>query len=54
MNNLLQIREKINKAKRLKQAQLYAIKNGEVTPYIRSVFLEKIRQIRKEMDLKDS
>ena len=54
MNNLLQIREKINKAKRLKQAQLLAIKNGEVTPYIRSVFLEKIRQIRKEMDLKDS
>ena len=50
----LKIREKINKAKRLKQAQLLAIKNGEVTPYIRSVFLEKIRQIRKEMDLKDS
>ena len=49
MNNLLQIREKIKKAKRLNEAKLLAIKNGQVTPYIRSVFEERIRQIQKEM-----
>ena len=54
MNNLLQIREKINKAKRLCDAQLLATKNGEVTPYRRSVFHERIRQTQKEIKLKDS
>ena len=54
MNNLLQIREKIKKANRVYQAQLMATKNGEVTPYIRSVFEERIRQTQKEMKLKDS
>ena len=54
MNNLLQIREKINRANRLNQAQLLATKNGEVTPYRRSVFEERIRQTQKEMRKKDS
>ena len=54
MNNLLQIREKIKRANRLYKAQLLATKNGEVTPYDRSVFEERIRQAQKEMKLKDS
>ena len=54
MNNLLQIREKIKRANRLYQAQLLATKNGEVTPYRRSVFKERIRKTQKEIELKDS
>ena len=54
MNNLLQIREKINRANRLNEAQLLATKNGEVTPYRRSVFEERIRQTQKEIKLKES
>ena len=54
MNNLLKIREKIDKVKRLNQAQLLAIKNGGITPYRRSVFEERITQAQKEMELKDS
>ena len=54
MNNLLQIREKIIRANRLYQAQLSATKNGEVTPYRRSVFEERIRKLQKEIELKDS
>ena len=54
MNNLLKIREKKIRANRLHQAQLLATKNGEVTPYRRSVFEERIRQTQKEMKLKDS
>ena len=54
MNNLLKIREKINQANRLFEAQLLATKNGEVTPYRRSVFEERIRQTQKEMKLKDT
>ena len=54
MNNLLKIRDKINKANRLHQAQILATKNGEVTPYRRSVFEERIRQAQNEMRLKDS
>ena len=53
MNNLLQIREKINRANRLHKAQLLATKNGEVIPYRRSVFEERIRQTQKGMKLKD-
>ena len=53
MNNLLQIREKIKKGKRLYEAQLFATKNGEVTPYRRSVFEDRIRKTQKEMKLKD-
>ena len=54
MNNLLKIREKIKRANRLLKAQLLATKNGEVIPYRRSVFEERIRQTQKEMKLKDS
>ncbi len=54
MYNLLQIREKIKKANRLFEAQLLATKNGEVTPYRRSVFEERIRQTQKEIKLKNS
>ena len=53
MNNLLQIREKIKRAIRLYESQLLA-KNGEVTPYKRSVFEERIRKTQKEMKLRDS
>jgi len=54
MNNLFQIREKIKRANRLYDAQLLATKNGEVTPYRRSVFQERISEIQKEIELKDS
>ena len=54
MNNLLQIREKITKANRLYEAQLLATKNGEVTPYRRSTFEERINQAQKEIKLEDS
>ena len=53
MNNLLKIREKIKRANRLCEAKLLATKNGEVTPYRRSVFEERIRETQKEMRLKD-
>ena len=54
MNNLLKIREKINKANRLNEAQLLATINGEVAPYRRSVFEERISQAQKQMKLNDS
>ena len=54
MNNLLQIREKIKRANRLYEAQLLATINGEITPYRRSIFIERIRETQKEMKLKDS
>ena len=53
MNNLLLIREKIKRANRLYEAKLLATKNGEVIPYRRSVFEERIRQTQKGMKLKD-
>ena len=54
MNNLLQIRDKMNRANRLHQAQLLATKNGEVIPYRRSVFEERIRQAQKDLEKLDS
>ena len=54
MNNLVLIKEKITRAKRLKEAQILATKNGEVTPYRRSVFEERINQAQKEIKLRDS
>ena len=54
MNILLKIREKITRANRLYKAQLLATKNGEVTPYRRSLFEERIMQTQKEMNWKDS
>ena len=54
MNNLLLIREKIKRANRLFKAQLLATISGEVTPYRRYDFEERIRKTQKEMKLKDS
>ncbi len=54
MNNLLQIREKIKRANRLYEAQLLPTKNGEITPYRRSVFEERVREVQKEMRFKES
>ena len=54
MNNFLQISEKINRANRLDEAQLLVTKDGEVTPYTRSAFEERIKQTQKEMKLKVS
>ena len=54
MNNLVLIRDKIKRANRLHQAQLLATKNGEVIPYRRSVFEERIKQTQKEIELLDS
>ena len=53
MNNLLQIREKIKKAAKLKQAQLLATKNGEITPYRRSVFKERVKASQKDFEKLD-
>jgi len=47
MNNLLKIREKINKAKKLAEAKLLATKNGEMTPYRRSVYKKRIEEAQK-------
>ena len=54
MNNLLKIREKIDKENRLYDAQILATKNGEITPYRRSIFEERIKQTQKEIRMKDS
>ena len=54
MNNLLKIREKIIRANKLYEARLLATKNGEVTPYRRFVFEERIRKTQKEMKLRGS
>ena len=54
MNNLLQIREKIKRANRLYEAQLLVTKSGEITPYRRSIFEERIQHTQKEIKLKDS
>ena len=50
MNNLLQIRDKIKKASRLHQSQLLATKNGQVSPYRRSVFEERLKQTQKDLE----
>ena len=54
MNNLLKIREKIKRANRLYEAKLLATKNGEITPYRRSIFEERSRQVQKEIRSKES
>ena len=53
MNNLLQIIENIKRVNRFYDAKLLETKNGEVIPYRRSVFEERIRQTQKGMKLKD-
>ena len=54
MNNLLLIREKIKRAERLKKAQLLATKNGEITTYSRSVFEQRQKEARKDMEVLNS
>ena len=54
MNNLLKIRDKINRDSRLHQAKLLATKNGQTIPYRRSVFEERILQAQKAMKLRES
>ena len=54
MNKLLKIREEIKRANRLHEAQLLATKNGEITPYKRTVFEERVRKAQKEMRLQES
>tara|TARA_Y100000589_G_scaffold265710_1_gene256746 strand:- start:1923 stop:2081 length:159 start_codon:yes stop_codon:yes gene_type:complete len=50
MNNLVKIREKIQKAERLHQARLLATKNGEVTPYRISVFKKRQQKALKDLE----
>jgi len=54
MNNLVLIREKIKRAERLKKAQLFATKNGEITPYNYSTFELRQKQARKDMEALNS
>ena len=49
MNNLVQIREKIKKEERLHQAKLIATKHGEMTPYRRSVYSERLKEAKKQV-----
>ena len=49
MNNLVQIREKIKKEERLHQAKLLATKNGEVTPYRRSIYSKRLEEAKKQV-----
>ena len=50
MNNLILIREKIKRAKRLNEARLTATKNGGITPYNSSNFEQRQKQARINME----
>tara|TARA_Y100000766_G_C18651014_1_gene480434 strand:- start:500 stop:664 length:165 start_codon:yes stop_codon:yes gene_type:complete len=54
MNNLILIKEKIQRAERLHKAQLLATKRGEFTPYRRSVFKDRIKQAQIDLVSQDS
>ena len=54
MNNLVLIREKIKRAKRLNKAQLLSTKNGEITPYNPSVYELRQKQARADMEALNS
>ena len=49
MNNLLLTKERIKKAERLRLAQLAATKNGKLINYRPSVFVERQKQAREEV-----
>ena len=53
MNKLVQLRKKIMKAERLHQAKLLATKNGETTPYRRTVYQERVKKIQEELASKN-
>ena len=54
MNNLLLIREQIKRAERLNKAKLLAIKNGGITPYNSTIFEQRQKQARKNMEALNS
>ena len=54
MNNLVLIREKIQRAERLNKARLLATKNGEITTYNPSVFELRQKQVLKDMEALNS
>ena len=54
MNNLLLIREKIKRAERLNKAKLLATKNGGITPYNSTIFEQRQKQVRKDMEALNS
>ena len=54
MNHLVQIKEKIKKAKRLSDAKLMATKNGEFINYKPSVFEIRQKEAQKHLENKKS
>ena len=54
MNNLFHIREKIQRTERLHQAKILAMKKGEVTPYRRSFYKERLKQAQIDLKSQDS
>ena len=54
MNNLVLIREKIKRAERLNKAKLLATKNGGITPYNSTIFEQRQKQARKDMEALNS
>ena len=54
MNNLVLIREKIKRAERLNKAKFLATKNGRITPYKPSIFEQRQKQARKDMEVLNS
>ena len=49
-NNLVLIREKIKRAKRLAKAKLLATKNGEFTTYKQSVFIQRQKKAKNDLE----
>ncbi len=54
MNNLLLTKKRVQKAERLRKAQLATFKKGVFTSYRRSVFKERNSQACKHISAQDS
>jgi len=54
MNSLVQIKEKIQRANRLHNARLLATKKGEVVPYRRSTYKDRLNQAQKDLEANES
>ena len=54
MNHLISIKKKIERAKRLSQAQLLATKNGEFINYKPSVFVKRQKKAQKDLENNNS
>ena len=54
MNNLSLIKRKIQKTERLHKAQLLATKKGEFSSYMRSTYMERIKQAKLDLSGEDS